>query len=115
MELKAVLRRRQHTIGARWLRQGLMARGESSGGWSDGDSTVKGTTSGGIIGGHNQGKDQFVPRSVGLEGAIRGVDLGINASKSPFNSMGSPANYGTRDIGMNDDINDDLDGDLIVL
>uniref|UniRef100_A0A803PF19 Reverse transcriptase domain-containing protein n=1 Tax=Cannabis sativa TaxID=3483 RepID=A0A803PF19_CANSA len=115
LELKAMPRRRQHTIGSRWLRQGLMARVEDSGDCGGEASGVKGATSGGVIGGFNQGINMAIPRSGGLEGGHNGVDMSINADKSPINDQGKPANYIPREIGMDEAINEDMDGDLIVI
>uniref|UniRef100_A0A803P795 Reverse transcriptase domain-containing protein n=1 Tax=Cannabis sativa TaxID=3483 RepID=A0A803P795_CANSA len=108
-------RRRQHTIGTKWLRQGLMVRGDSSGDGLGGSSTVRETVPGSSNGGDNQGMYQSAPRSGGLDGGIRGVNLGINANNSLVDSLGFPTEYGIKDNNMREDINDDIDGDLLVL
>uniref|UniRef100_A0A803NSB0 Reverse transcriptase domain-containing protein n=1 Tax=Cannabis sativa TaxID=3483 RepID=A0A803NSB0_CANSA len=115
LELKAIPRRRQHTIGTKWLRQGLMVRGDSSDDSMGGSTAVRETMSGSSNGGDNQGMHQSVPRSEGLDGGFRGVDIDININNFLADSLGSPNDYGIRDTNMREEINDGIDGDLLVL
>ncbi|KAF4393382.1 hypothetical protein F8388_023186 [Cannabis sativa] len=55
------------------------------------------------------------PRSVGLDGGFRGTDRDINISKSLADSLGSPNDYSIRDTNMREEVNDGIDGDLLIL